>query len=93
MNNLRRGKMEIYADILKSIKNSEGRMKKTHIVYKANLTHSRVNEYLEVLLAKGFVVEQKISSGLFYVITTKGAKFLEDMNKLKEISSAFGVPI
>lgn len=93
MNSLRRGKIQIYADILRSVKNSGGRIKKTHIVYKANLTHSRLNDYLEVLLEKGFIIEEKIASGLFYAITNKGMKYLEDVNKLKEISSAFGVPI
>ena len=31
----RRSKMQIYIDILKLLQNSNGRMKKTHIVYKS----------------------------------------------------------
>ena len=93
MNTLRRTKFEIYADILHSIQKAGGRIKKTHIVYKANLTHSRLGSYLDVLIGNGFVVEQKISNGLFYAITDKCVRFLGDMSKLKEISNAFGVPV
>ena len=91
--NSRRGKIQIYADILKVIKTSNGRIKKTHIVYKANLTHSRLNNYLELLLEKGFIAEEKIGAGIFYKITERGIKFLGDMTKLKEISTAFGFPV
>lgn len=93
MNSSRRTKFEIYADILQSIQKAGGLIKKTHIVYKANLTHSRLGSYLDVLISNGFIAEQKISGGLAYAITEKGVRFLGSMSKLKEISNAFGVPI
>ncbi len=89
----RRSKIQIYTDILKVVRTNNGKIKKTHIVYKANLTHSRLSSYLDLLMERGFILEEKISSGIFYKITEKGIKFLEDMTKLKEISTAFGFPI
>jgi predicted transcriptional regulator len=88
----RRNKTQIYLDILLAIRRESGRLKKTHIVYKANLTNTRVQPYLEFLLSKGFVEEVK-GRETFYTITDKGQNFLGQVNKLKEISDAFGLPI
>ena len=85
--------MQIYIDILRNLQNSNGSMKKTHIVYKANLTHARLKEYLDFLISKEFIEEKKAGSETFFMITPKGAKFLVDINKLRKISDAFGVPL
>ncbi len=91
--NSRRTKTQIYIDILRSIQRNHGKLKKTHIVYKANLTHTRLDEYLDFLLSKEFVVENRINNQIFYIMTPKGEVFLNQINKLKEISEAFGVPL
>lgn len=91
--NSRRTKMQIYIDILRNLQKSNGRMIKTHIVYKANLTHSRLKEYLDFLLSKEFIEEKNNGGETFFTITEKGVKFLNDINKLKKISDAFGIPL
>jgi predicted transcriptional regulator len=91
--NSRRTKMQIYIDILKNLQNSNGRMLKTHIVYKANLTHSRLKEYLDFLIFKEFIEEKKVGNENYFVITEKGQKFLSEVNRLRRISDAFGVPL
>jgi predicted transcriptional regulator len=91
--NPRRTKMQIYIDILKNLQKSNGRMIKTHIVYKANLTHKRLKEYLNFLILKEFIEERNNGGETFFVITEKGIKFLKDIDKLKKISDAFGVPL
>ena len=91
--NLRRTKTQIYLDILRSVERSRGKLKKTHIVYKANLTHSRLESYLDFLLSKGFLIEVENGGHVFYKITEEGLKFLSEVNKLKEISDAFGIPL
>ncbi|VVB59641.1 Winged helix-turn-helix [uncultured archaeon] len=91
--NSRRTKVQIYLDILRAVRRANGRLRKTHIVYKANLTHTRVQPYLDFLLSKGFLIEEKNSSQTFYVITEKGLDFLAEAGKLKEISDAFGLPL
>jgi predicted transcriptional regulator len=91
--NSRRTKMQIYIDILRTIQKSNGRMRKTHIVYKANLTHMRLKEYLEFLMEKDFIDEETAGRETWFAITPKGADFLRDINKLRKISDAFGVPL
>ena len=89
---LRRTKTQIYLDILRSVKSENGQLGKTHIVYKANLTNSRIKSYLDFLLSKGFLKEEKKGKQTLYVITERGLKFMSEVRKLKEISDAFGLP-
>lgn len=91
--NLRRTKVQIYLGILRSIKDAGGKLKKTHIVYKSNLTNTRVQPYLNDLLAKGFLTEENNGNHIFFAITDKGIDFLIEARKLREISEAFGLPM
>jgi predicted transcriptional regulator len=91
--NSRRSKIQIYVDILRSIRAANGKLKKTHIVYKANLTHVRANHYIEFLMSKGFIKEKNVKNQNFFLITSKGRKFLSEVKRMKEISDAFGVPL
>ena len=93
MNDARRTRIQIYIDILRAIQKANGKLKKTHIVYKANLTHSRLEEYLDSLLSNEFLIEEKIGSQIFYTITEKGARLIESISKLKGIADAFGVSL
>ncbi len=85
--------MQIYLDILRAVKRAGGSLKKTHIVYKANLTHARVQPYLDFLISKGFLEENVAEYHIYFKITQKGLDFLGEANKLKEISDAFGLPL
>jgi len=89
----RRTKVQIYMDILRSVKREGGCLRKTHIVYKANLTHTRVQPYLEFLLLNDFLKEERSNNRTYFKITKKGLTFLGEANKLKEISDAFGLPL
>ena len=85
--------MQIYLGILRSIKDAGGKLKKTHIVYKSNLTNTRVQPYLNDLLTKGLLTEENNGNQIIFTITDKGADFLIETRKLKEISDAFGLPM
>jgi len=89
----RRTKTQIYLDILRSVQESKGRLKKTHIVYKANLTHLRLRRYLDFLLSKEFLAEERNGNQVFFIITDKGLRFLREVDKLEQISDAFGFPM
>ena len=49
--------MHILLDMLNTIERKGGQAKPTHILYGANLSHKRLKEYLDFLLARGFIEE------------------------------------
>ena len=69
---LHRGRLEIVKDIL-SILSGGARVRKTRMMYGANLSYTSFMKYLNELLELGLV---RRSEG-FYSITSKGEKFLE----------------
>ena len=84
----RRDRHDIVAEILKTAVN--GRIK-THIMYRAKLSYSQVNEYLPMLVSKGFLENTKTAYGkhttAVYRTTVRGLQFvasLESINKLWE---------
>jgi len=54
----KRSRLEIIRDILVVIREKNGKIKPTHILYKSNLSHQMMDEYLQELISKGFVVEK-----------------------------------
>ena len=52
---LRRTKIEIIHDILKAIQNKGGKIKPPHLLYKSNLSHNKMKEYLNELIKKNMV--------------------------------------
>ena len=89
----RRTKMQVIADVLRVIQTGNGRVKPTHILYKANLSHKLLKEHLNVLLQKGFVEVELDDSRTYYKITEKGQKFISEFRKVEKLSQAFGLPI
>ncbi len=86
--NKRRDRHEIVAEILNHAK---GGKIKTHIMYKAKLSYSQINEYLYLLVEKGFMeslaIKRKRQKVTMYRTTEKGIEFLdyiESINKLWE---------
>lgn len=83
-----RSELKILVDILNVIK-QEKESKPTRILYKANLSHDRLNKYLEKLKSIGLIDEIEIESKK-YTLTEKGREFLKEFNKFEKFSSAFG---
>ena len=79
----KRGKLEVIYDILKAIQDKDGKIKRTHVLYKANLSHQMLEEYLGDLLSKGFVVEKMNKKTRVYSLTDKGHEFV---NKYQMVS-------
>lgn len=87
----RRGKLEIIGDILRSIQNKGGKIKPTHLLYKSNLSHAKLKEYIEILMGKGMIEEQFIKDKKMYAMTDDGYKFLLEFDRIKEFSDSFGI--
>ena len=91
MSNKRRGKLEIINDMLRSIQNKGGKIKPTHLLYKSNLSHSKMKEYLAELMGKGMVEEIEEKGKKLFIITDKGNEFLLEFGRIKEFSDSFGL--
>ena len=80
----RRDRHEILAEILEA---ARGGAIKTHIMYKARLSYAQLNDFLPLLLEKGFLENatiQKHGKPTFAMITSeKGMRFLEDFRLLE----------
>ena len=66
--------MEIHIDILKAA--AEGRQKPTHIMYRANLTWTRLKNHLEFLIAQNLLVEETTNGSTTYSLTTTGKEVI-----------------
>ncbi|VVB80404.1 Winged helix-turn-helix [uncultured archaeon] len=87
----KRNRLQIIHDILRVIRERNGRIKPTHILYKSNLSHQMMMEYLEELKQKEFILEIKKEKGKTYVITPKGEKYLSEYSAIKEFANSFGL--
>ncbi|MBS7614462.1 hypothetical protein KEJ18_01825 [Candidatus Bathyarchaeota archaeon] len=66
----RRSQMEIYIDILKAV--AEGKKKPTHIMYRANLSWTRLRRYIDFLISQD-LLQEKINDGAsVFTLTMKG---------------------
>lgn len=68
-----RGKIEIMADVVYL---STSGIKKTHIMYKANLSYDQINRYLRELLKLTFIEIAMDEGTIIYRATEKGRLFL-----------------
>ena len=88
---MRRSKLEIQIDILRALA-YHGRLKPTHITYKANVNCSALKDCLSFLMKRNLVKEQTISKKRkerkFYSITELG---LTALRNVKEINKALHV--
>jgi len=87
----RRGKLEIIADILRSIQNKEGKIKPTHLLYKSNLSHAKLKEYVDILLEKRMIEEQVVKGKKMFLMKNQGHKFLLEFERIKDFSDSFGL--
>jgi len=84
--NKRRDRLEIVAEILDY---ARGAKIKTHIMYRVKLSYSQIEEYLPLLVKKGFIenmtLKRRKQTHKMYRTTERGIEFLnrlESMNKL-----------
>jgi predicted transcriptional regulator len=84
----RRDRHDIVVEILRTA--VDGKIK-THIMYKAKLSYAQLNEYLPLLVEKGFLentsIRHKRALKRVYKTTQKGLAFLENFNSIKKLWS------
>jgi predicted transcriptional regulator len=80
---MRRSKMEMHLDILKTLA-TKGPLKLTHIMYKANVNCCVLKEYLDFLTQNELVEEMILKKQkIVYKITEKGFKVLKYFRQLQ----------
>ena len=77
-----RGKIQIMADILYLCTSG---IKKTHIMYKANLSYEQIHYYLNNLLSTGLILQDISDGSILYRITEKGREYLRYYYQLTEL--------
>lgn len=85
---LHRSRVDIIANILRV---SDGGAKKTHIMYRCNLSFRQLHAYLNLLVDRKLLrkVEQKESSRQeLYETTSKGKAFLQAYKSIKTLLAA-----
>ena len=90
--NERRSTMQVLVDVLRVIER-ENKVKPTHILYKANLSHKLLKEYLNTLLQKGFIEVVIEKNHTYYKITDKGRNFMIEFRKIEKLAQMFGLPV
>ena len=68
-----RGKIQIIGDMLGLATSG---IKKTHIMYRANLSYEQVHLYLAELIGKRLIAQDVSSDGVVYRTTENGREFL-----------------
>ena len=87
----KRNRVEIVHDMLKIIQERGGRIKKTHLMYKANLSHKQMTTYLVDLIKNGLIQDKKAEDRNLILITEKGRDFFVKYAQVREFEKAFGL--
>ena len=94
---VRRSRLELIFDILLSVQNKGGEIKPTHLMYKSNLSHKLLNQYLEELIRKDLIAieeefhKKRESPSKVIKLTEKGSVFLAEYRRMREFTDAFGL--
>jgi predicted transcriptional regulator len=88
----KRDRLEIINDMLSIIRDKGDRIKPTQIMYKANLSHQMLNDYMAELITKEFIIEKKDKAGKrTYTLTDKGYNFLKDYQMIRNFMQSYGL--
>ena len=81
---IRRSKIEVFADVMKVVA-SEREIRRTRIMYKANLAWKVLKDALDFLEEKGILKAQNRDSGIFVSLTDEGYSVLRRFSELEEV--------
>lgn len=87
----KRNRLEIIRDILEVIKNKSGKIRPTHILYKSNLSYGMMEEYMQELMDKQFIIVSNHKGNKTYAITEKGINYLSQYRMISEFTDSFGL--
>ncbi|MEO9362556.1 MAG: winged helix-turn-helix domain-containing protein [Nitrososphaera sp.] len=74
-----RGRIQIMGDVLGLATSG---IRKTHIMYRANLSYEQVHQYLSELIERGLLAQHATDEGVVYRTTERGREFIYFYAKL-----------
>jgi len=87
----KRNRLEIIRDILKAVRDRNGRIKPTHVLYNSNLSHQMMNVYMKGLIENDMIKEVHTKNGRSYMITEKGQDYLNQYSLIANFTDSFGL--
>jgi len=85
----KRDRLQVIYDMLAAIREKDGKIRPTHLLYKANLSHKMMNEYLDELKQRDFIEVQEIDSNKFFLLTDKGNEYINKFAVIREFMDSF----
>lgn len=87
----KRERLDIIKDILKTIRGNR-QIKPTRLLYSSNLSPQMFKEYINELIAKGFIkLEVDDNEKKTFSLTKKGSDFLMEYKVIEEFIENFGL--
>ncbi len=65
----------------------------TNLMRKSNLSHGRVNDFIEKLTGNGLINKIEFDGKNTFIITEKGRLYLQEYKKYQNIAQTFGLDL
>lgn len=87
----KRNKIEVIFDILNAIQEKHNKIKITHILYKANLSHNKLKEYIHELTEKKMIEEYIEKKQKYFRLTEKGNEQIQKIRQMQKFIETFEI--